>query len=165
MLSEKLARAESVIDYVTQRKLLERLFFRYDGRPVKPLRRLLFHTSGKPRRLFRRLVLHKDATPRKAFARWMQNRLVFARVATQQAARLTAERDALSGETNRIPVVFRDLEAPLPPPSDSGGFARPDQPMESLAAPPPPPQFDVVSEFVSRFCPKCVGWRFRWKML
>jgi FkbM family methyltransferase len=146
MLSAKLARAESFIDYVTQRKLLARMFFRYDGRPVRPLRRLLFHTSGKPRGLFRHLVLHKDATPRKAFARWVPNQNSPIRVATRQVARVTADGDALSGETNPIPVVVRDLEAPLPPPSASGGFARPDQPMESLAAPPPPPQFDVVSE-------------------
>jgi SAM-dependent methyltransferase len=72
-LTGKLARAESVIDYVTQRTLVEGIFFRPDGRPVKPLRRLLFHTSGKPRCLFRRVVLHKDGTPRQAFARWMQN--------------------------------------------------------------------------------------------
>lgn len=96
-LSGKLARAESFINYVTQRKLLERMFFRPDGRPVKPLRRLLFHTSGKPRRLFRHLVLHKDSTPRKAFARWMQNQTCRATAATQQAARLTAERNAHRG--------------------------------------------------------------------
>ena len=41
-LSEKLAEAELVIDYATRRKLLETMFFRYDGQPVKPLRRLLF---------------------------------------------------------------------------------------------------------------------------
>ncbi len=91
-LSGKIARTESVIDYVTQRKLVERMLFRPDGRPVKPLRRLLFHTSGKPRRLFRRVVLHKDGTPRKAFARWMQNQICLPRAATRQAARLTAER-------------------------------------------------------------------------
>jgi FkbM family methyltransferase len=90
--SGKLAHTESVIDYVTQRKLGERMFFRPDGRPVKPLRRLLFHTSGKPRRLFRRVVLHKDGTPRKAFARWMQNQTCLPRAATQQTTRLTAER-------------------------------------------------------------------------
>ena len=96
-LASKLARAESVIDYVTQRTLVEGIFFRPDGRPVKPLRRLLFHTSGKTRRLFRRVVLHKDGTPRPAFARWMQNQTCLAHATTQQAVRLTAERDALSG--------------------------------------------------------------------
>jgi SAM-dependent methyltransferase len=42
-LRGKHARAESLIDYITQRTLLESTFFRTDGRPVKPLRRLLFH--------------------------------------------------------------------------------------------------------------------------
>ena len=32
-----------------------------------------------------------------AFARWMQNQTYLAHAATQQAVRLTAERDALSG--------------------------------------------------------------------
>jgi hypothetical protein len=96
-LTGKLARAESVIDYVTQRTLVEGIFFRPDGRPVKPLRRLLFHTSGKTRWLFRRVVLHKDGTPRQAFARWMQNQTCLAPATTPQAARLTSERDALSG--------------------------------------------------------------------
>ena len=53
------------------RNLFERIFFRPDGRPVKPLRRLLFHTSGAPRRFLRALVLHKNGTPRSAFAQWM----------------------------------------------------------------------------------------------
>jgi FkbM family methyltransferase len=125
-LSEKLARAESVIDYVTQQKLIERMFFRPDGRPAKPLRRLLFHTSGKPRRLFRRVVLHKDATPRQAFARWMRNESYFANTMTQQAARLAAERDALRGDVNRLPGNVRGLEARLAAPrqSSSRGFAR-----------------------------------------
>jgi FkbM family methyltransferase len=52
-------------------RLFGRLFFRPDGRPVKPLRRLLFHTSGAPRRFLRVLVLHKNGTPRNAFAHWM----------------------------------------------------------------------------------------------
>jgi hypothetical protein len=82
----------TALDCVTQRKLVERMLFRPDGRPVKPLRRLLFHTSGKPRRLFRYVVLHKDGTPRKAFARSVQNQTCLPRAATQQAVRLTAER-------------------------------------------------------------------------
>jgi FkbM family methyltransferase len=82
----------TALDSVTQRKLVERMLFRPDGRPVKPLRRLLFRTSGKPRRLFRRVVHHKDGTPRKTFARWMQNQTFLPRAATQQAIRLTAER-------------------------------------------------------------------------
>jgi FkbM family methyltransferase len=82
----------TALDSVTQRKLVERMLFRPDGRPVKPLRRLLFRTSGKPRRLFRRVVHHKDGTPRKTFARWMQNQTFLPRAATQQAVRLTAER-------------------------------------------------------------------------
>jgi FkbM family methyltransferase len=125
-LSEKLARAESVIDYVAQRKMLENMVFRYDGPPIKPLRRFLFHTSGKPRRLFRRIVLHKDATPRKAFARWMQNEPYPPHAMTQQAARLTAEPDTPSGETIRIPVVVPDFQASRAPPPRAArpGFAR-----------------------------------------
>jgi FkbM family methyltransferase len=98
--SEVVARAVSVIDYVTQQNLLERIFFRPDGRPVKPLRRVLFHTSGKPRRFFRRVVRHKNGTPRKAFARWVQSQTGLPQPATQQAPRLTAERmEALSFRT------------------------------------------------------------------
>jgi FkbM family methyltransferase len=55
------------------RSLFGRLFFRPDGRPVKPLRRLLFHTSGAPRRFLRVLVLHKNGAPRRAFAHWMRS--------------------------------------------------------------------------------------------
>jgi hypothetical protein len=44
------------------RNLFERIFFRPDGRPVKPLRRLLFQTSGAPRRFLRALVLHENGT-------------------------------------------------------------------------------------------------------
>ena len=53
------------------RNLFQRIFFRLDSRPVKPLRRLLFHTSGAPRGFLRPLVLHKNGTPRSAFAQWM----------------------------------------------------------------------------------------------
>ena len=67
----KIAVAESRAQYIFDRSLLEKLLFRADGRPVKPLRRLLFHTSGAPRRSLRILVLHKNGTPRSAFAHWM----------------------------------------------------------------------------------------------
>ena len=73
-LSCRLGHAESSIEYVNRQKLIERLFFRSDGRPVKPLRRLLFHTSGAPRRFLRVLVLHKNGAPRSAFAHWMGSR-------------------------------------------------------------------------------------------
>ncbi len=66
-------RAELSRQYLARRSVLEQIFFRSDGRPIKPLRRLLFHTSGKPRGIFRRLVLHKDGTPRGVFSHWMQN--------------------------------------------------------------------------------------------
>ena len=106
----------TALDCVTQRKLVERMLFRQDGRPVKPLRRLLFHTSGKPRRLFRRVVLHKDGSPRKAFARSVQNQTCLPRAATQQAVRLTAER--------------MEMLSLRPPPRDNVG----------------PPPDDVMSE-------------------
>lgn len=61
----------SLLERRTQMGLFGRLFFRLDGRPVKPLRRLLFHTSGAPRSFLRVLVLHKNGTPRSAFAHWM----------------------------------------------------------------------------------------------
>jgi glycosyltransferase involved in cell wall biosynthesis len=57
--------------YLLNRSILEKLFFRVDGRPVRGLRRLLFHKSGKPRKLFRILVLQKNGKPRRAFSYWM----------------------------------------------------------------------------------------------
>ncbi len=69
----RIARAEAFVDYVSQRKLLERMFFRLDRRPIKPLRRLLFDASGQPRPLFRGVVLHKNGAPRRAFARWLRS--------------------------------------------------------------------------------------------
>ena len=53
--------------YLRQRSTLEKLLFRIDGRPIKPLRRMLFHNSGGPRKFFRIVVLHKNGQPRRAF--------------------------------------------------------------------------------------------------
>ena len=72
-IGRKFDRAESNWQYLARRSILEQIFLRSDGRPIKPLRRLLFHTSGKPRAIFRRLVLHKNGRPRKVFCHWMQN--------------------------------------------------------------------------------------------
>ena len=69
----KFDRAELNRQYLARRSILEQVFFRSDGRPIKPLRRLLFHELGKPRAIFRRLVLHKNETPRRVFCHWMQN--------------------------------------------------------------------------------------------
>jgi hypothetical protein len=66
-------RVELNRQYLARRSILEQIFFRSDGRPIKPLRRLLFHTSGKPRAIFRRLVLRENGTPRRVFCHWMQN--------------------------------------------------------------------------------------------
>jgi len=60
--------------YLLDRSILEKLFFRVDGRPVKWLRRLLFHKSNKPRKLFRTLVSHKNGEPRRAFSYWMTSK-------------------------------------------------------------------------------------------
>ena len=62
---------ESQARYIFKRSLLEKLFFRIDGRPVKPLRRTLFHNSGAPRKMFHRLVFHRNGKPRRAFSRWL----------------------------------------------------------------------------------------------
>ena len=62
---------ESQARYIFKRSLLENLFFRIDGRPVKPLRRTLFHNSGAPRKMFHRLVFHRNGKPRRAFSRWL----------------------------------------------------------------------------------------------
>ncbi len=70
-LEMDLIRREADDRALRARNLVGRLFFRLDGRPVKPLRRLLFHTSGAPRHFLRTLVLHKNGTPRNAFAHWM----------------------------------------------------------------------------------------------
>jgi FkbM family methyltransferase len=107
-LSEKLARTESVIDYATHRKVVERMFFRPDGRPVKPLHRLLFHTSGKPRRLFRRVVLHKDGTPRKTFARWVQNQTCLPPTATRRDNVRPPPRDDVMSEMRRLAVEIEN---------------------------------------------------------
>jgi hypothetical protein len=40
--------------------LSKSLFFRPDGRPVKPVGRLLFHTSGAPRPLSMRFVSSQE---------------------------------------------------------------------------------------------------------
>ena len=64
---------EQTIAYLTGRSLWERLLFRPNGRPIKPLRRLLFHKNGKPRGIFRGLVLHEDGRPHKPFLMWMSS--------------------------------------------------------------------------------------------
>jgi FkbM family methyltransferase len=107
-LSGKLARTESFIDYGTQRKLVERMLFAPDGRPVKPLRRLLFRRSGKPRRLFRRVVLHKDGAPREAFARWVQNQTCLRRAATRQDNVRPPPQDDVMSEMRRLAVEIEN---------------------------------------------------------
>jgi FkbM family methyltransferase len=78
------------------RNLVRRLFFRLDGRPVKPLRRLLFHASGAPRRILRFVVLHKNGTPRGAFATWMgsEEYLRLARAIRWPGRQVTKREDA-----------------------------------------------------------------------
>jgi SAM-dependent methyltransferase len=65
---------ETRMEYASRRTIVEKLFFRLDGRPVRLLRKFLFHTSGKPRRLARVLVLHKNGMPRRAFSYWMKSK-------------------------------------------------------------------------------------------
>jgi hypothetical protein len=50
-MSEQLERRDAELREVRARMLSKSLFFRPDGRPVKPVGRLLFHTSGAPRPL------------------------------------------------------------------------------------------------------------------
>lgn len=83
ILKEALGRSESWTEYINKRSLLETLFFRTDGRPVKALRRLLFHKSGDPRESFRFLVTHKNGRPRRAFSYWLRTRNALASPATQ----------------------------------------------------------------------------------
>jgi hypothetical protein len=73
-LKDKFSALELQRQYLLRRSILEKLFFRVDGRPIKPLRRLLFHNSGQPRRLFRILVLHRNGEPRKAFSYWLKSK-------------------------------------------------------------------------------------------
>jgi hypothetical protein len=49
--------------YFKHRRVLERLFFHTDGRPVRVMRRILFHSNGKPRGVFRKRVLRAAAKP------------------------------------------------------------------------------------------------------
>ena len=67
----ELGRTQAGLQYLLNRSILEKLFFRVDGRPVRGLGRLLFHKSGKPRKLFRILILDKNGKPRRAFSYWM----------------------------------------------------------------------------------------------
>jgi FkbM family methyltransferase len=69
----ELGELKASVQYILKRSLLEKLFFRVDGRPIKPLRRLLFHNSTKPRSLFRILVLRKSGKPRRAFSYWLNS--------------------------------------------------------------------------------------------
>lgn len=55
------------------RPLLQRLFFRTSGRPVKLVRRMLFHKNGKPRGVFNNLVLDANGQPKRAFHQWMNS--------------------------------------------------------------------------------------------
>jgi FkbM family methyltransferase len=104
----KMERAELDINYAMNRTFIERLFFRPDGRPVKPLRRLVFHNSGKTRYLFRRIAYHKNGRPRKAFSRWLayQN-------CSPEFAHLSAENDILAQLEIQMPQL-PELEAELP---------------------------------------------------
>ena len=73
-LKTRVVSFETRMEYAGQRTIIQKLFFRLDGRPVRLLRRFLFHTSGKPRRLARVLVLHKNGMPRRAFSYWMKSK-------------------------------------------------------------------------------------------
>ena len=64
--------------YMKDRGVWERLFFRIDGRPIKPLRRILFHTNGKPRGIFRKRVLHTAGKPGTALHYWLTSRAYLA---------------------------------------------------------------------------------------
>jgi FkbM family methyltransferase len=70
----ELGELKASVQYILKRSLLEKLFFRVDGRPIKPLRRVLFHNSTKPRSLFRILVLRENGKPRRAFSYWLNSR-------------------------------------------------------------------------------------------
>jgi FkbM family methyltransferase len=69
----ELSKLQASVHYILNRSLLEKIFLRVDGRPIKPLRLLLFHNSNKPRRLFRILVLRKSGKPRRAFSYWLNS--------------------------------------------------------------------------------------------
>lgn len=73
-LKDKFYAFEMQAQYLRGRSIVEKLFFRVDGRPIKPLRRLLFHNSGKPRSLFRILVQHRNGDPRRAFSYWLKSK-------------------------------------------------------------------------------------------
>jgi len=56
-----------------QRGLLEKLLFRKNGRPCKPLRLLLFSNTGLPRSFAKRIVFHKNGAPRRCYLQWMKS--------------------------------------------------------------------------------------------
>jgi len=102
-LKSKIATAESQARYITRRSLLEKLLFRTDGRPIKPLRRLLFHKSGEPRESFRFLVLHKNGKSRRAFSYWLNNRHALTPPTPQQHAP-AASKSAVAIEGGAQPI-------------------------------------------------------------
>jgi hypothetical protein len=73
-LAQAVSDFELQAQYLLRRSMIEKLFFRANGQPIKPLRRLLFHNSGEPRSFFRILVLHRNGEPRKAFLYWLKSK-------------------------------------------------------------------------------------------
>jgi hypothetical protein len=75
---DRLAQAVSAFElqaqYLRKRSLIEKIFFRVDGRPIKLLRRILFHNSETPRSLFRILVVRRNGEPRRAFSYWLKSK-------------------------------------------------------------------------------------------
>jgi hypothetical protein len=114
-IASDLGASESRAQYILNRSVLEKFFFRVDGRPVRVLRRLLFHKSGKPRKLFRILILHKNGKPRRAFSYWLNNRQ--SDPSPQRASVFPAE--PISPDTNQALIlgqVVRDAPAaPIAP--------------------------------------------------
>lgn len=53
--------------------LWERLLFRSNGKPKKPLRKLFFHKNGKPRGVFRKFIVTPDGVPKSPFFSWMNS--------------------------------------------------------------------------------------------
>ena len=73
-LAEAVARgAKTAQDFeiYRHRSLPGRMFFRWNGKPVRGLRRVLFHSGGKPRGIFRSWVIGKNGLPKKALRQWM----------------------------------------------------------------------------------------------
>ena len=70
-LSAANRRLEEQVEW--RRTISERLLFRLNGRPVRPVRRALFHKSGKPRGIFKTWVLDPEGNPRPKFKRWLES--------------------------------------------------------------------------------------------